>query len=85
MILYFKYKKFIKIFKYIKKRGNTERLDWILEEKYGADAEEALSLLMAKGGLTKHFMSSFYEPHSAKWMRSFWCMKINAALCSGVS
>lgn len=66
MILYFKYKKFIKIFKYIKERGNTERLDWILEDKYGTDAEEALSLLMAKGGLTKHLMSSLYETHSAK-------------------
>lgn len=66
MMLYFKYKKFIKIFKYIKKRGNIEHLDWILEEKYGKDAEEALSVLTAKGGITRHFMSSLYEPQSAK-------------------
>ena len=65
-MLYFKYRTFIKVFKYIKKRGNTEHLDWILEEKYGKVAEEALSILMARGGVSKHFMSSFYEPHSAK-------------------
>ena len=65
-MLYFKYRKFIRIFKYIKERGNIEHLDWMLEEKYGKVAEEALSILMARGGVSKHFMSSFYEPHSAK-------------------
>ena len=66
MMLYCKYKNFIKIFKFIKDRGNTERLDWILEEKFGNIAEEALSILKSKGGVSQHMMSSFYETHSSR-------------------
>lgn len=48
-MLYFKYKKFIKIFKIVKKANNTEKMQWRLEEKYGDVANEAISLLKAKG------------------------------------
>ena len=58
-MLYFKYKKFIKIFNSIQKMNNVERVDWILEEKYGPIAKEALSILRAKGGITQYSM--FYE------------------------
>ena len=48
-MLYFKYKKFIKIFKIVKKANNTEHIQWRLEEKYGDIANEAISILKAKG------------------------------------
>lgn len=51
-MLYFKYKKFIKIYKTIKKMNNVEHLEWELEEKYGNIAKEAVSVLRAKGGIT---------------------------------
>ena len=47
-MLYFKYKRFIKIFKTIKKVKNTDRLEWRLEEKYGSISREAISILRAK-------------------------------------
>lgn len=46
---YFKYRKFIKIFNYIKKVNNLDHIEWQLEEKYGSIAKEALSILRAKG------------------------------------
>ena len=48
-MLYFKYSKFIKIFKTIKKANNLDHIQWRLEEKYGNIANEALSILRAKG------------------------------------
>lgn len=48
-MLYFKYKKFIKIFKTIKKANNLDHIEWRLEEKYGSISKEALSILRAKG------------------------------------
>ena len=48
-MLYFKYSKFIKIFKTIKKANNLDHIRWRLEEKYGNIANEALSILRAKG------------------------------------
>ena len=48
-MLYFNYKKFIKIFKIVKKANNTEKIQWKLEEKYGDVANEAISILKAKG------------------------------------
>lgn len=51
-MLYFKYKKFIKIYKTIKKMNNVEHLEWKLEDKYGDISKEAVSFLRAKGGLT---------------------------------
>ena len=53
-MLYFKYRKFIKIFKYIKKMNNIEHFEWTLKEKYGEIAQEAISILMAKGGITEY-------------------------------
>lgn len=53
-MLYFKYRKFIKIFKHIKKMNNMEHFEWALEEKYGDIAQEAISILMAKGGITEY-------------------------------
>ena len=50
-MLYFKYKKYIKIFKTIKKVNNLDHIEWRLEEKYGSTASEALSILRAKGAL----------------------------------
>lgn len=50
-MLYFKYRKFLKIFRTVKKMNNVEHLDWKLEEKYGPIAKEAISILRAKGGL----------------------------------
>ena len=47
-MLYFKYKKFIKIFRIVKKANNTERIQGKLEEKYGDIANEAISILKAK-------------------------------------
>ena len=58
-MLYFKYRKFITIFKYIQKRNNLEHLEWDLEEKYGTDAKEAVSILRAKGGIIP--CGIFYE------------------------
>lgn len=52
-MLYFKYKKFIKIFKFVKKLKELNHIDFELEEKYGHRAEEALSILKAKGGIVK--------------------------------
>ena len=48
-MLYFKYRKFIKIFKTVKKVNNIDHIEWRLEEKYGNTANEALSILRAKG------------------------------------
>ena len=48
-MLYFKYRKFIKIFKTIKKVNNIDHIQWRLEEKYGNIANEALSILRANG------------------------------------
>ena len=48
-MLYFKYKKFIKIFKFVKRFKKLDNIEFKLEEKYGHDAEEALSILRAKG------------------------------------
>ena len=48
-MLYFKYKKFIKIFKTIKKTNNLDHIEWRLEEKHGSISKEALSILRAKG------------------------------------
>lgn len=48
-MLYFKYKKFVKIFKIVKKANNTERIQGQLVEKYGDIANEAVSILKAKG------------------------------------
>ena len=48
-MLYFKYSKFIKIFKTIKKANTLDHIQWRLEEKYGNIANEALSILRAKG------------------------------------
>lgn len=53
-MLFFKYKKFIKIFKTVKKMNNIEHLDWTLEEKYGNIAYEAISILRAKGVITEY-------------------------------
>ena len=47
-MLYFKYRKFIKIFKTLKKVNNLDHIEWRLEEKYGSIANEALSILRAK-------------------------------------
>lgn len=52
-MLYFKYRKFLKIFRTVKKTNNVEHLDWKLEEKYGAIAKEAISILRVKRGLTE--------------------------------
>ena len=61
-MLYFKYKKFIKIFKTIQKANNTENLEWSLTNRYGAVAKEAISILEAKGGIQRHQMSfGFYK------------------------
>ena len=48
-MLYFKYKKFIKLFKIIKRKNDIEGIAFDLEEKYGKIAEEAISILRAKG------------------------------------
>lgn len=48
-MLYFKYKKFIKIFKAIKKVKNLDHIEWRLEDKFGSISKEALSILRAKG------------------------------------
>ena len=48
-MLYFKYRKFVKIFKVIKKVNNIDHIQWRLEEKYGNIANEALSILRVKG------------------------------------
>ena len=48
-MLYFKYRNFIKIFKAIKKDNNVDNIEWRLEDKYGSIANEALSILRAKG------------------------------------
>jgi hypothetical protein len=48
-MLYFKYRNFIKIFKTIKKVNNVDNIEWKLEDKYGSSANEALSILRAKG------------------------------------
>lgn len=48
-MLYFKYRKFIKIFKFIKKVNNIDQIEWRLEDKYGSIAREALSILRARG------------------------------------
>ena len=48
-MLYFKYRKFIKIFKTIRKVNNIDNLEWRLEQKYGSIANEAVSILRAKG------------------------------------
>lgn len=53
-MLYYKYRKFIKIYKTIKKMDNMEHLEWRLEEKYGSIAKEAISILKAKGGITEY-------------------------------
>lgn len=50
-MLYFKYRKFIAIFKYIQKRKSLERIELDLENKYGTVANEALSILRAEGGI----------------------------------
>ncbi len=50
-MLYFKYRKFIKIFKTIKHVNNVDHIEWRLEDKYGSVASEALSILRAKGVL----------------------------------
>ena len=52
-MLYFKYKKFIKLFKIIKRKNDIEGIAFDLEEKYGKIAEEAISILRAKGGIVK--------------------------------
>mgnify|MGYP006908832195 CR=1 FL=1 len=54
MLLYFKYRKFIKIFRYIKNMNNMEQLEWALERKYGKIANESISILKAKGGITEY-------------------------------
>ncbi len=51
-MLYFRYKKFIDIFKIVKRTNNTEHIQWKLEEKYGNNAKDAISILKAKGVLT---------------------------------
>lgn len=48
-MLYFKYRKFVKIFKTVKKVNNLDHIEWRLEEKYGSIANEALSTLRTKG------------------------------------
>lgn len=58
-MLYCKYKKFIKIFKYIKRLRSTGSLEFNLENKFGDDAKEAVSILKAKGGLYNYNMMSF--------------------------
>ena len=60
IMLYFKYKKFIKIFKYVKKMNDYERLEWTLEDKYGDIANEAVSILNAKGGLKQGNCFQYY-------------------------
>ncbi len=48
---YFKYRKFISIFKYIQNRNSLKHFEWDLEERYGTIAKEAISILRAKGGI----------------------------------
>lgn len=50
-MLYFRYKKFVKIFKIVKKANNIEHIEWKLEEKYGNDAKDAISILRAEGAV----------------------------------
>ncbi len=54
MMLYCKYRKFIKIFKTIQNANDLYHLDWKLEEKYGKNAQEAFSILRAKGGINQY-------------------------------
>ncbi len=58
-MLYLKYKKFIKLFKIIKKKNDIEGIAFDLEEKYGHRAEEALSILRAKNVIVKE--GYFYD------------------------
>lgn len=55
-MLYFKYRKFIKIFETIQQANNIEHLEWKLEDKFGDSAKEAVSILRAKGGIIKYSM-----------------------------
>lgn len=50
-MLYFKYRKFITIFKYIQRRNSLEHFEWDLEDIYGPVSKEAVSILRAKGGI----------------------------------
>jgi len=34
--------------------NNMEHFEWTLEEKYGEIAQEAISIMMAKGGITEY-------------------------------
>ena len=81
-MLYYKYKKFIKIFKIVKRANNTEHIQWKLEEKYGDVANEAISILKAKGvvgyvGLNHEYVDSskidaIILEYEAKRSSMFW-------------
>lgn len=58
-MLYFKYRKFVRIFDYVKRLNRMEHLDFILEQKFGKDAKEAISILKARGGLYMFNIMSF--------------------------
>ena len=85
-MLYYKYKKFIKIFKIVKRANNTEHIQWKLEEKYGDVANEAISILKAKGvvgyvGLNHEYvdsskMDAVILEYKEKCSSKFWgCIK----------
>ena len=48
-MLYFKYRKFIKIFNIIREVNNLDHIEWRLEQKYGRIANEEVSILRAQG------------------------------------
>ena len=56
-MIYFKYKKFIQILKYIRKRNNLDHLEWDLDEKFGSYSKEVYSVLEARGGLRRQGIS----------------------------
>ena len=85
-MLYFKYKKFIKIFKTVKMVNNLDHIDWRLEEKYGSISKEALSILRAKGvivnigmfheGVNSSQMDAVILEYEDKCSSMFWsCVK----------
>lgn len=60
-MIYFKYRKFIRIFKYIQKMNNLEHLDWQLEERFGVVSKEAFAILEARGGLHRQGIYSYWN------------------------
>lgn len=65
-MLYFRYRRYIKVFKRIKNANNVNGIDIFPEDRFGKDVSDAISILKTNGGLYNYGLHSNLAKDGAK-------------------